>query len=124
MISFLATPILRTNPEENMNCQMSDREQNVSASPYSAKRTRHHVDFFCHAPNAKQVCLAGDFNEWQPTANPMQRMPDGCWMASLELTHGHHEYLFLVDDRPVLDPRANGIVRNSRNERVSLLAVS
>jgi hypothetical protein len=54
----------------------------------------------------------------------MQQMPDGCWLASLELTHGHHRYLFLVDGRPVLDPRANGIVRNDRNERVSLIAVS
>jgi hypothetical protein len=54
----------------------------------------------------------------------MRRMPDGRWMASLELHHGHHSYLFIVDGQPRLDPKASGIARNSRNERVSLIAVS
>ncbi len=93
-------------------------------SRYSAKRTRHHIDFFCHAPGAKQVSLAGDFNDWQPMANPMQRMPDGNWMLSLELSHGYHQYVFLVDGRSVLDQNATGTARNERNEPVSLIAVS
>jgi 1,4-alpha-glucan branching enzyme len=94
------------------------------ASRYSAKGTRHHFDFFCHAPNAAQVCLVGDFNDWQPTANPMRQMPDGNWMVSLELSHGYHQYLFLVDGMPKLDPDASGKARNERNEPVSLIAVS
>jgi 1,4-alpha-glucan branching enzyme len=91
---------------------------------YSAKGTRHHVDFFCTAPGAKSVSLVGDFNKWDLAATPMRRMPDGRWMASLELHHGHHSYLFIVDGKPRLDPKASGIARNSRNERVSLIAVS
>ena len=54
----------------------------------------------------------------------MSRTSDGRWIASLELHQGHHQYLFLVDGKPVLDPNANGIVRNDRDERVSLIAVS
>jgi len=54
----------------------------------------------------------------------MRRSPDGRWMASLELPHGHHQYLFLVDGTPTLDPNVSGIARNDRNERVSLIAVS
>jgi 1,4-alpha-glucan branching enzyme len=95
-----------------------------SDSWYSASRTRHHVDFFCDAPRAKSVFLTGDFNEWEPRATPMQRMPDGRWMVSLELHHGHHEYLFLVDGKPKLDRRATGTARNERFGRVSLIAVS
>ena len=34
------------------------------------------------------------------------------------------QYLFIVDGKPRLDPKASGIARNSRNERVSLIAVS
>jgi hypothetical protein len=45
-------------------------------------------------------------------------------MASLELPHGYHQYVFLVDDKPVLDPKASGKARNERNEPVSLMAVS
>ena len=96
----------------------------LPASRYSTKRTRHHVDFFCDAPRASAVFLTGDFNDWQPTATPVQRTPDGRWMVSLELHHGHHQYLFLVDGKPTLDPSASGVVRNHRNEPVSLIAVS
>jgi len=92
--------------------------------PYSARYNLHQVDFFCDAPEAQSVRLVGDFNSWDITATPMQRMADGHWMASLELPHGHHQYLFLVDGAPKLDPKASGIARNDLNERVSLVAVS
>ncbi len=91
---------------------------------YSGKRNLHHADFFCRAPNAQQVSLVGDFNDWKPNATPMTRQSDGRWMASLELSHGYHEYLFLVDGRSVLDPQATGRTKNSNHEPVSLLAVS
>jgi hypothetical protein len=51
-------------------------------------------------------------------------MPDGRWMASLELPHGHHQYLFLVDGQTQLDPKASGVARNEHNQPVSLIAVS
>ena len=91
---------------------------------YSAESTLHHVDFFCDAPRAEQVCLAGDFNGWDMAATPMRRTPDGRWTVGLELHHGHHQYQFVVDGEPELDPNASGIARNPRNERVSLIAVS
>jgi 1,4-alpha-glucan branching enzyme len=84
----------------------------------------HLVDFICHAPQAKHVTLVGDFNEWDPAAHPMRRMPDGGWVIRLELPHGHHQYLFLVDGKPTLDPNAMGKVRNDHNETVSLIAIS
>jgi 1,4-alpha-glucan branching enzyme len=90
----------------------------------AGRRTLHHVDFYCYAPAAEQAALVGDFNGWEPAANPMQRTPDGYWRVGLELTHGHHQYQFIVDGRPILDPRAAGKVRNERNEPVSLIAVS
>ncbi len=93
-------------------------------SPYSAKRNLHHANFYYLAPKAQEVTVVGDFNDWNPTASPMRRMPDGRWMASLELPHGYHQYLFLVDGQPVLDSKASGIARNDRNERVSLVAIS
>ena len=87
-------------------------------------RPRHLVDFFCRAPEAQSVSLIGDFNGWDPAANPMNRMPDGGWMVRLELSHGHHQYQFLVDGKPTLDPNAMGKVHNERNETVSLIAIS
>ena len=89
-----------------------------------ARRDLHHVNFFCAAPKAQHVTLVGDFNDWDPAATPLCRMPDGRWLASPELPHGYHQYLFLVDGRPVLDPKANGIACDNRNGRVSVVAVS
>jgi 1,4-alpha-glucan branching enzyme len=89
-----------------------------------AKRTIKPVPFLCLAPDAREVFITGDFNDWHPTANPMQQMPDGAWRSEISLGHGHHHYLFIVDGKRVLDPRAQGVARNEQNEKVSLLAVS
>jgi 1,4-alpha-glucan branching enzyme len=107
-----------------VNITVRNFSPTLSSRRYSAKQTRHQVDFFCDAPMAESVRLLGDFNGWDLAATPMRRMPDGRWMASLELHHGHHRYLFLVDGEPMLDPNATGIARDDQNNRVSLIAVS
>jgi 1,4-alpha-glucan branching enzyme len=91
---------------------------------YSAKKFALPTNFICIAPQAKSVYVIGSFNDWNPTANPMRRNPDGGWHAQIPLSHGHHHYLFLVDGKPTLDPRAQGVARNEKNEKVSLLAIS
>jgi 1,4-alpha-glucan branching enzyme len=91
---------------------------------YSAKKMAKPVNFVCIAPEAQNVSLVGDFNGWNPQAAPMRKQVDGAWVIQVPLNHGHHRYLFLVDSQPTLDPRAQGIARNEKNERVSLLSVS
>ena len=91
---------------------------------YSAKNMAKPVNFFCVAPGAKSVSVIGDFNDWRPEAHRMIRQPDGSWHIVVAIHHGHHHYQFLVDGRPMLDPRATGVARNARNERVSLMSVS
>jgi 1,4-alpha-glucan branching enzyme len=101
-----------------------DFDQVAPAHRYSAERTVHEAHFSCIAPFAKQVSVVGDFNHWNPFANPMLRMPDGGWVLSLPLHHGHHQYYYLIDGRPALDPRSVGTVQNEQGEAVSLIAVS
>jgi len=91
---------------------------------YSAKNMVKPVHFYCVAPGAEGVSLVGPFNGWNPLASPMKRQPDGSWQAQVDLPHGHHEYQFLVDGEPRLDPKAYGVGRNGKGERVSLVAVS
>lgn len=91
---------------------------------YSAKNMVKPVNFYCLAPEARAVSLVGGFNGWNPLANPMKRQLGGSWSARVDLPHGHHQYQFLVDGEPMLDPNAYGIVRNKWDERVSLIAVS
>jgi 1,4-alpha-glucan branching enzyme len=91
---------------------------------YSARSIIKPVPFVCLAPDAQQVTIMGDFNDWHPSAHPMKRMVDGAWRLEVQLHHGHHHYLFVVDGKPVLDPRAQGIARNEQGAKVSLVAVS
>lgn len=96
----------------------------VRPDRYSARNNVKPVNFYCVAPQAKNVSLVGKFNGWDVLSNPMQCQPDGSWTARVELPHGHHEYLFLVDGQPMLDPHAHGIARTENSERVSVVAVS
>ena len=91
---------------------------------YSVKKMLKPVNFYCHSPDARKVCIVGDFNNWKPDAHPMKRKTGGFWNAQITLPHGHHRYHFLVDGTVALDPRANGEVLNDIKERVSLIAVS
>jgi 1,4-alpha-glucan branching enzyme len=91
---------------------------------YSAKNMVKPVPFTCFAPQARAVFVLGDFNDWDPSAHPMRRQPDGAWRLDLPLSHGHHHYRFLVDGKPVLDPRAHGTARDHQGEKVSLVSVS
>lgn len=88
------------------------------------KKPLRAINFHCTAPQAKSVSVVGDFNNWAPGAHPMKQMPDRSWLLSIELKHGHHRYAFLVDGHLTLDPRAQGITRNDKGERVSLVPVS
>ena len=96
----------------------------VAPNRYSAKNIAKPVNFLCVAPEAKEVFLIGDFNDWHPTAHPMKRQPDGAWQIHLPLNHGHHHYRFLVDGKPVLDPHASGVARDHEGHKASLISVS
>lgn len=95
-----------------------------TSDAYSAKNMAKPIHFFCNAPRASSVSVVGDFNDWDPAAHPMRRRLDGFWSVEVPLTHGHHEYLFVVDGKARPDDMAIGSIRNERNELVSLIAVS
>ncbi|MFN0011847.1 MAG: glycogen-binding domain-containing protein [Phycisphaerales bacterium] len=49
------------------------------------------------APKAKEVFVAGTFNEWNPSSHPLKRTGDGQWALTLDLPPGRHEYKFVID---------------------------
>lgn len=50
-----------------------------------------------HAPQAREVAVAGTFNDWSMEANRLKRTGDGHWVATLDLPPGRYEYKFIVD---------------------------
>lgn len=52
------------------------------------------------APEAKEVFVAGTFNNWNARAQRLKRTgKEGHWVATLDLPPGRYEYKFIVDGR-------------------------
>ncbi len=64
----------------------------------------YNVEFTITAPDAHIVRLAGEFNNWSPTATPMHKRPNGTWAATAQLAAGHYQYKFIVDGKWIPDP--------------------
>jgi 1,4-alpha-glucan branching enzyme len=61
-------------------------------------------EFVISAPDARSVCLAGDFTHWQQNPIPMKKARGGVWKASVNLQPGTYHYRFLVDGEWRDDP--------------------
>jgi 1,4-alpha-glucan branching enzyme len=64
------------------------------------------------APEAQEVFLTGDFNNWDSSANPMKKDKKGIWKTALSLKPGTYEYRFLVDGNWENDPSCRSCVPN------------
>jgi Glycogen recognition site of AMP-activated protein kinase len=66
------------------------------------------VHFALGAPGARHVSVAGSFNDWDPSALPLEDAnADGVFEATVRLPRGLHEYMFVVDGQWVTDPAAS-----------------
>jgi hypothetical protein len=75
-------------------------------------------------PAAKQVFVAGSFNNWQPERTPLLPAGNGRWAGDLQVAPGRHEYLFVVDGQWLPDPNAKESVQNPFGGRNSVLMVA
>ncbi|MBQ6915018.1 MAG: glycogen-binding domain-containing protein [Kiritimatiellae bacterium] len=78
----------------------------------TAKKT---VVFTVHAEKGKTVCLAGDFNNWSPTAKKMAyKARAGVYTASVKLAPGTYQYKFVIDGAWCADPENVNAVPNDQ----------
>jgi glycosidase len=86
----------------------------ASSLGFAAQTSRdgavHEFLFIAKQP-VHQVDLAGTFNNWSQTANPLQPSPDGrTWTLRLKLPYGRVQYKFVVDGSEwTLDPSAPAV---------------
>ncbi|HKW39976.1 MAG TPA: isoamylase early set domain-containing protein [Gemmatimonadales bacterium] len=95
------------------------------ARPSSPAPSVVYVRFVLYAPGAKQVAVAGTFNQWDQQATPLVPAGmDGVWSTTVALPVGQHQYAFVVDGRRwVADPAAPG-VDDGFGRRNSVVAVT
>jgi len=72
----------------------------------SAAPVNRMMQFAFPSPTAKQVSLAGDFNNWDTKAGAMHQGPDGVWHLGVALKPGRYEYRFVPDEVWCDDPAA------------------
>lgn len=51
------------------------------------------------APDAKSVCIVGDFNNWNIHANPMKKLKSGDYSIVLHIEPGReYQFRYVIDD--------------------------
>jgi len=93
---------------------------------YGAQIVEGGVRFVCHAPGAKRVQVAGDFNQWQPsdTASELAAtdQPD-VWQKEFRLPAGRYAYRLIIDGRWCSDPANPYVESNPYGELNSVVEI-
>ena len=74
---------------------MIGKEKKMGKSKGKGEKT---VEFTFRAPEAREVFLAGEFNNWDTQSLPMKKEKDGVWKAKIKLPPGRYEYKFFADN--------------------------
>jgi 1,4-alpha-glucan branching enzyme len=93
----------RVNDTENSSMTIgtaSAEKPAAGAGETSTKSTFTFTD-----PHAKTVFVAGPFNNWDPTANPLKKNEAGLWSTTIALKPGKQLYKFVVDGDWRVDPK-------------------
>jgi len=84
------------------------------------------VRFVCHAPGAKRVQVAGDFNQWSTAegAGTMEATDDpGVWRREFRLPPGRYAYRLIIDGRWCSDPANPYVESNPYGELNSVVEI-
>jgi len=72
---------------------------------YGVSQINDAVAFVTLYPRAKNVQIAGDFNNWQPEKTGMKKVGEsGVWQTKLKLPTGKYRYRLVVDGQWQQDP--------------------
>jgi 1,4-alpha-glucan branching enzyme len=94
---------------------MATQAPRVASAPPNTPNGAHDrgdgsVTFALWAPWKKSVHLAGDFNSWQPQADPLAVDESGLWWIEKRLDPGVYGYQFVIDgDTFIGDPYARAL---------------
>ena len=85
--------------------------------------TKKRIAFKYYAPTATTVCLAGDFNQWDPEVRFLKMDSKGWWKTTVTLEEATYEYRFVVDGEWHNDPRTSEERDNGLGSKNSVLCV-
>ena len=95
------------------------------AKKYAAKKSAaKSVTFTVHADKGKAVYVAGEFNNWNPTAKKMAyKARAGVYTTTMKLALGTYQYKFVIDGTWCADPENVNAVANDQGTFNSVIEV-
>jgi 1,4-alpha-glucan branching enzyme len=85
---------------------------------------RRRIIFLLEAPQAKEVVLMGDFNNWGDNIHHMNKDSNGVWSKIVLIPSGRYEYKFLVDGEWWHDPNNKEVCYNKHGTLNSIITVN
>ncbi|MBR2839223.1 MAG: glycogen-binding domain-containing protein [Kiritimatiellae bacterium] len=99
----------------------AEAKKAVGQKPASKKA----VTFTVHGEKGHAVYVAGEFNEWNPTAKKMAyKARSGIYTATLKLAPGSYQYKFVIDGTWCADPENVNAVANDCGTFNSIVTVA
>lgn len=124
---LLATtkPLLGGRMEEESREPSTDAQIQAKIEQiYGVRQTDAGVLFVAHAPGAREVKLAGDFNNWSPDTTPMDTNGNPHdFRALIKLPPGRYRYRLVVDGTWTQDPFNSYVESNPYGELNSVFEV-
>jgi 1,4-alpha-glucan branching enzyme len=76
-------------------------------SPVIKKKQRK-IEFHIQNSCAKQICLAGSFNQWAKDQLQLKQKRNGLWTIEIPmLPHGQYQYRFIIDEHMEMEDIEN-----------------
>ena len=101
------------------------KKATTAAAPKAVKpAVKETVTFTIHAEKGKDVYVAGEFNNWDPTAKKMAyKARKGIYEATLKLAAGTYQYKYVIDGTWCADPENAEAVANDQGTFNSVITV-
>ncbi len=81
------------------------------------------VTFSLNAPDAKDVAISGDFNNWERTSLKRSSPKDKVWRKDFNLKPGRYEYKFVIDGNWITDPSNTNRTWNNYGSENSVIEI-
>lgn len=76
------------------------------------------------APNASDVHVAGEFNNWSEQDSPLKKLKNGSFSATIDLEKGReYQFRYLIDGKWENDDEADKYVTNPMGTENSVVTV-
>lgn len=97
-------PARARRPRTSVRKRLASRQRRSVRSLFGVRATQQGLLFVYPSMNARRICVAGDFNRWDPAAHPLTFDPRlGVWQGCIPAEPGSYRYRLVVDGRWIQD---------------------